>query len=113
MESKTPSLVCVIFCQYPCLVLLSLIRTIGFAEGTSVDYRLPSPHLGNVGTRHAESVSALVIGHGMPCPYHSIVSFENRSLIRTLDRSHKGTLVKNSKIKLHFALLITYIVLPL
>ena len=26
--------------------------------------------LGDVGTRHAESVYAFVIGHGMPCPYH-------------------------------------------
>ena len=50
---------------------------------------LPPPHLGNVGTRHAESVPALVIGHGMPCPYHSIVSFENRSLIRSLDLRSK------------------------
>ena len=65
--------------------LLLLIRTLDLlVEGTFVDYRLPPPHLGNVGTRHAESVSALVIGHGMPCPYHSIVSLENRSLIRTL-----------------------------
>ena len=54
--------------------LLLLISTLGLAvKGTFVDYRLPPPHLDNVGTRHAESVSAPVIGHGMPCPYHSIV----------------------------------------
>ena len=27
--------------------------------------------LGDVGTRHAESACAFVIGHGMPCPYHA------------------------------------------
>ena len=27
--------------------------------------------LGDVGTRHAESAYAFVIGHGMPCPYHA------------------------------------------
>ena len=78
--------------SYPraCYRLLSLIRTLGLSvKGTFVDYRLPPPHLGNVGTRHAESVSALVIGHGMPCPYHSIVSLENRSLIRILDLRSK------------------------
>ena len=70
--------------------LLLLISTLGLSvKGTFVDYRLPPSHLGNVGTRHAESVSALVIGHGMPCPYHSIVSLENRSLIRTLDLRSK------------------------
>ena len=68
--------------------LLLLISTLGLSvKGTFVDYRLPPPHLGNVGTRHAESVPALVIGHGMPCPYHSIVSSENRSLIHTLGLS--------------------------
>ena len=73
----------------------TLIRTLDLSvKGTLVDYRLPPPHLGNVGTRHAESVSALVIGHGMPCPYHSIVSLENRSLIRTPDLSVEGTFVR-------------------
>ena len=57
-------------------------------------FGLPPPHLGNVGTRDAESVSALVIGHGMPCPYHSIVSLENLSLIRTIDLSVEGTLAR-------------------
>ena len=70
--------------------LLLLISTLGLSvKGTFVDYRLPPPHLDNVGTRHAESVSAPVIGHGMPCPYHSIVSFEYRSLIRTHDLRSK------------------------
>ena len=58
--------------------LLLLISTLGLLRRYFVDYCLPPPYLGNVGTRHAESVSALVIGHGMPCPYHSIVSLENR-----------------------------------
>ena len=25
-----------------------------------------------VGTRHAESASTLLFGHGMPCPYHAL-----------------------------------------
>ena len=72
--------------SYPraCYRLLLVISTLGLLRRYFVDYSLPSPHLGNVGTRHAESVSALVIVHGIPCPYHSIVSLENRSLIRTL-----------------------------
>ena len=81
--------------SYPraCYRLLSLISTLDLSvEGTFVDYRLPPPHRGNVGTRHAESVSALVIGHGMPCPYHSIVSLENLSLIHTLGFA-EGTFV--------------------
>ena len=69
--------------------LLLVISTLGLLRRYFVDYRLPPPHLGNVGTRHAESVPVLVIGHGMPCPYHSIVSFENRSLIRTPDLRSK------------------------
>ena len=69
--------------------LLLVISTLGLLRRYFVDYRLPPPHLGNVGTRYAESVPVLVIGHGMPCPYHSIVSLENRSLIRTLDLRSK------------------------
>ena len=77
--------------------LLLLIGTLGLLRRYFVDYSLPPSHLGNVGTRHAESVSALVIGHGMPCPYHSIVSFENLSLIRTLTCRSKVLLLGSKK----------------
>ena len=94
--------------------LLLLISTLGLSvKGTFVDYRLPPPHLGNVGTRHAESVPTLVIGHGMPCPYHSIVSLENLSLIRTLDLSVEGTSVRNSKINASIILLFAHLFVPL
>ena len=93
--------------------LLLLISTLGLSvKGTFVDYRLPPPHLGNVGTRHDESVSALVIGHGMPCPYHSIVSFENRSLIRTLELRSK-VLLLGSKNKSKFILYFSRLFVPL
>ena len=74
----------VFVCFFVSARVVRLFVPLTFGLRYFVDYSLPSPHLGNVGTRHAESVSALVIGHGMPCPYHSIVSLENSSLIRTL-----------------------------
>ena len=81
--------------SYPraCYRLLSLIRTLGLLRRYFVDYRLPPPHLGSVGTRHAESVPVLVIGHGMPCPYHSLLSlnrfFGKSFAIRSLDLRSK------------------------
>ena len=92
--------------------LLLVISTLGLLRRYFVDYRLPPPHLGNVGTRHAESVPALVIGHGMPCPYHALVSSENLSLIRTLDLRSK-VLTFGSKNKSKFILYFSRLFVPL
>ena len=47
-----------------------------------------------VGTRHAGSVSALVVGHGMPCPYHaSAPAYSQFSVFRfpfLYTPSHRG-----------------------
>ena len=55
----------------PFLIPLHSLQEFILLSGTVFPFSSYLLPFGDVGTRHAESAFAIVIGHGMPCPYHA------------------------------------------